>query len=114
MPAVQLTTRRIEKPWGRRDLWPGFGENMRVLEWIVGRAKGKGHRVESPLGFTPFYGEIDWKGLGFSREDRDINILRIGFVAAEIVRHGGLVLCAAVSPYRSTRRARDRRNAAWR
>jgi sulfate adenylyltransferase len=43
------------------------------------------------------------KGLGFSREDRDMNIRRIGFVAAEIVRHGGLVICAAVSPYRSTR-----------
>jgi len=43
------------------------------------------------------------KGLGFSREDRDTNIRRIGFVAAEIVRHGGSVLCAAVSPYRSTR-----------
>jgi sulfate adenylyltransferase len=43
------------------------------------------------------------KGLGFSKEDRDINIRRIGYVAAEIVRHGGVVLCAAVSPYRSTR-----------
>ena len=43
------------------------------------------------------------KGLGFTREDRDVNILRIGFVASEIVRHNGIVLCAAVSPYRSTR-----------
>ena len=43
------------------------------------------------------------KGLGFSREDRDTNILRIGFVASEIVRHQGAVLCAAVSPYRATR-----------
>ena len=42
-------------------------------------------------------------GLGFSKEDRDVNIRRIGFVAAELVRHGGIVLCAAVSPYRSTR-----------
>jgi sulfate adenylyltransferase len=43
------------------------------------------------------------KGLGFSQEDRDTNIRRIGFVAAEIVRHGGVAICAAVSPYRSTR-----------
>jgi sulfate adenylyltransferase len=43
------------------------------------------------------------KGLGFSKEDRDTNIRRIGFVAAEIVRHGGTVICAAVSPYRATR-----------
>ena len=43
------------------------------------------------------------RGLGFSREDRDLNIRRIGFVAAEIVKHQGTVICAAVSPYRATR-----------
>jgi sulfate adenylyltransferase len=43
------------------------------------------------------------KGLGFSREDRDTNILRIGFVAAEIARHNGVAVCAAVSPYRAAR-----------
>ena len=43
------------------------------------------------------------KGLGFSKEDRDTNIRRIGFVASEIARHGGGVICAAVSPYRATR-----------
>jgi sulfate adenylyltransferase len=48
------------------------------------------------------------QGLGFSKEDRDINIRRIGYVAAEIVRHGGAVICAAVSPYRATRN--DARN----
>ncbi|HEX7312966.1 MAG TPA: bifunctional sulfate adenylyltransferase/adenylylsulfate kinase [Pyrinomonadaceae bacterium] len=43
------------------------------------------------------------KGLGFSKEDRDTNVRRIGFVASEVVRHGGACVCAAVSPYRSTR-----------
>ncbi len=43
------------------------------------------------------------KGLGFSKEDRDTNIRRIGFVASEITRHGGVAICAAVSPYRATR-----------
>jgi len=43
------------------------------------------------------------KGLGFSKEDRDTNIRRIGFVASEVVRHGGAVICAVVSPYESTR-----------
>jgi sulfate adenylyltransferase len=43
------------------------------------------------------------KGLGFSKEDRETNIRRIGFVAAEIARHGGGVICAAISPYRATR-----------
>ncbi|HEX6046307.1 MAG TPA: bifunctional sulfate adenylyltransferase/adenylylsulfate kinase [Pyrinomonadaceae bacterium] len=43
------------------------------------------------------------RGLGFSKEDRDMNIRRIGFVASEIVKHHGTVICAAVSPYRATR-----------
>jgi sulfate adenylyltransferase len=43
------------------------------------------------------------KGLGFSKQDRDTNILRIGFVATEIVRHRGIVIVAAVSPYEATR-----------
>lgn len=43
------------------------------------------------------------KGLGFSKEDRDTNILRIGFVAGEIARHSGTVICAAISPYSKTR-----------
>lgn len=43
------------------------------------------------------------KELGFSKEDRDTNIRRIGFVASEIVRHNGAVICAAISPYDETR-----------
>jgi len=43
------------------------------------------------------------KGLGFSAEDRDVNVRRIGFVASEIVRHGGVVVAAAISPYRVSR-----------
>jgi sulfate adenylyltransferase len=45
------------------------------------------------------------KGLGFSREDRETNILRIGFVAAEIARHGGLAICSPIAPFESTRAA---------
>ena len=43
------------------------------------------------------------KGLGFSKTDRDTNVRRIAFVASEIVRHGGIGVVAAVSPYESTR-----------
>jgi adenylylsulfate kinase len=43
------------------------------------------------------------KGLGFSREDRDVNIRRIGFVARLLARHGVLVITAAISPYAATR-----------
>jgi sulfate adenylyltransferase len=45
------------------------------------------------------------KGLGFSREDRETNILRIGYVAAEIARHGGLAICSPIAPFESTRAA---------
>jgi len=41
--------------------------------------------------------------LGFSKEDRDENVRRVGFVATEVVRHGGVAVCALVSPYRATR-----------
>ncbi len=43
------------------------------------------------------------KGLGFSKEDRITNVLRVGFVASEVVRHNGVAICALVSPYRSAR-----------
>ena len=60
--------------WFRRDkegkfLWPGFGENMRVLQWIVSRANGHAVGIESPLGRMPRYEDLDLDGLeGFSRE----------------------------------------------
>jgi sulfate adenylyltransferase len=44
-------------------------------------------------------------GLGFSREDRDTNVLRVGYVAGEVVRHGGIAVAALVSPYRAARDA---------
>jgi phosphoenolpyruvate carboxykinase (GTP) len=49
-------------------LWPGFGENARVLAWMVGRVKGEAHAEESPLGFIPSYEDFDWDGSDFTQD----------------------------------------------
>ena len=60
--------------WFRTDkdgkfLWPGFGQNMRVIKWIVQRIRGQTSAVESPIGWMPRYEDLDWKGLeSFSSE----------------------------------------------
>ncbi|MEJ5171017.1 MAG: phosphoenolpyruvate carboxykinase domain-containing protein, partial [Fimbriimonadales bacterium] len=72
--------RRLTEPprifvvnWFRTDengrfVWPGFGQNMRVLRWIVERVRGEAHAVESPIGWMPRYEDLDWRGLPFPKE----------------------------------------------
>jgi phosphoenolpyruvate carboxykinase (GTP) len=60
--------------WFRKNaegkwMWPGFGENMRVLEWIVHRVHGAGYAVESPIGWLPRFDDFNLDGLDFSFED---------------------------------------------
>jgi len=51
-----------------RFVWPGYGENMRVLEWILERVEGRGRGVENVFGISPRYEDLSWQGLDFTRE----------------------------------------------
>lgn len=69
-------TRIFHVNWFRKGkdgsfIWPGFGENMRVLKWIVGRVNGNSTAFESPLGWMPRYRDFDWSGLDFPEESWD-------------------------------------------
>ena len=58
--------------WFRKDpegrfIWPGFGENMRVLKWVVERVKGTAQAVQGPFGLMPRHQDLHWDGLEFDR-----------------------------------------------
>lgn len=62
--------------WFRKDengkfIWPGFGDNMRVLKWIVERVEGKVGAEKTALGVIPKYSDIDWSGSSFAQEEFD-------------------------------------------
>ncbi|MCB0679337.1 MAG: phosphoenolpyruvate carboxykinase (GTP), partial [Saprospiraceae bacterium] len=68
--------------WFRKDadgnfLWPGFGENMRVLKWIIDRVKGRSSAVESPIGWMPRYKDMNWAGLENFQEEDFLKIMAV-------------------------------------
>jgi phosphoenolpyruvate carboxykinase (GTP) len=68
--AVEHPPRIFSVNWFRkgpdgRFVWPGFGQNMRVLKWIFERCAGKGGAIETPLGLAPSYEDLDWSGLPY-------------------------------------------------
>jgi phosphoenolpyruvate carboxykinase (GTP) len=72
-------------------LWPGFGDNLRVLKWVVDRVNGRGFAVESPIGWMPRHEDLDWSGLDFPASDFH-ELMAVGRDAgtAEANAHGEL------------------------
>ena len=82
--------------WFRKNaegkfVWPGFGENMRVLKWVVERCQGKATAQETALGFTPAYADLHWQGLTFGADKYEVvTSLNKGEWQAELGMHDEL------------------------
>jgi phosphoenolpyruvate carboxykinase (GTP) len=96
--ALTITPRVFHVNWFRKDengkfIWPGFSQNMRVLCWIVDRVRGRAMANETPIGWTPYYKDIHWKGLDFP-ETRFDQLQKVDRAAwrKEVMEHEELFL----------------------
>src|SRR5438105_1802174 len=84
--------------WFRKDeqgrfIWPGFGENMRVLKWIIDRCHGRAYAVEQPLGWMPRPEDIDLDGINVTRDQlRAMQTVDLDAVKSEILNQEELFL----------------------
>ena len=107
-PETAALLAEAEGAWGRRGVcvWltglPASGKST-LAQALAAHLEERGRRV-TLLDGDPVRALLS-KGLGFSREDRDANVARLAFVAAEVVRHHGIAIVAAVSPYEAAREA---------
>ena len=95
--AVEHPPKVFRVNWFRRDaagkfLWPGFGENMRVLQWVVERCLGRARGVDTPLGTLPRFEDLNWMGLEKISEAKYAELANIdrGAWKEEIAAHGEL------------------------
>jgi len=68
--------------WFRKDsdghfLWPGYGENMRILKWIIDRVNGRVEAQKNPIGYLPYYQDIDFKGLSEITPERFAELIKV-------------------------------------
>jgi phosphoenolpyruvate carboxykinase (GTP) len=84
--------------WFRKDdrgnfIWPGFGENMRVLKWIIDRSRGRAYARETLMGWMPRSGDIELDGLAITRDQFEaLQTISIDDIKAELLSQEELFL----------------------
>ena len=91
--------------WFRKDknghfMWPGFGDNMRVLEWIIGRTLGKTNAIQGALGWMPTYKDMNWKGLKMTEKQFEALMA----VDLDLATQDTMAIAAHFEPFRKENR----------
>ena len=113
--------------WFRRDdngkfFWPGFGQNMRVLSWIVDRVNNRANAVESPFGYMPRFADLSWAGMSYDPTtferlmeiDRSKALEEVEDQHGFFARFGGRVPEAILNQWSQVRERLTKSNPVWR